>query len=101
VVDKTGTLTEGKPRVTKIVTAETTEEELLAAAASAESQSEHPLASAIVGAARERKVRIENLKEFSSITGGGVTAQIDRGSIVVGQLDFVRNHAGGTAAVPS
>ena len=49
VVDKTGTLTEGKPRVTQIVTTNgTSEEELLAAAASAESQSEHPLAAAIV-----------------------------------------------------
>ncbi|MFN2622899.1 MAG: copper-translocating P-type ATPase [Chthoniobacterales bacterium] len=101
VVDKTGTLTEGKPRVTKIIATETMEEELLAAAASAESRSEHPLASAIIAAARERRVPIENLNDFSSSTGGGVTAQTDRDSIVIGQLDFVRNHAGGTAAVPS
>ena len=101
VVDKTGTLTEGKPRVTKIVAIETTEEELLAAAASAESQSEHPLASAIVAAAAERKLRIGNVSDFSSTTGGGVIAQTDRGPIVVGQLDFVSSHAGATAAVPS
>jgi Cu+-exporting ATPase len=91
VVDKTGTLTEGKPRVTKIIAIEITEEELLSAAASAESQSEHPLASAIVAAARERKVPIENLNDFSSTTGGGVTVQTERGSIVVGQRDFVRS----------
>ena len=102
VVDKTGTLTEGKPRVTKIIAIETTEAELLAAAASAESQSEHPLASAIVAAARERKAPIENLTDFSSATGGGVIAQTARGSIVVGQLNFVRAQLGGTAAaVPS
>jgi Cu+-exporting ATPase len=101
VVDKTGTLTEGKPRVTNIVATETAEEELLAAAASAENQSEHPLASAIVAAARERKIPIENLNEFSSTTGGGVIAQTERGSIVVGQLDFVRNQLRGTASVPS
>ena len=97
VVDKTGTLTEGKPRVTKIIAAGTTEEELLAAAASAESRSEHPLASAIVAAGRERNVPITNINDFSSTTGGGVTAQTDSGSIAVGQRDFV----GGTAAVPS
>jgi Cu+-exporting ATPase len=81
--------------VTKIVANETTEEELLAAAAAAESQSEHPLAAAIVAAARERKVPIENLSDFSSTTGGGVTAQTERGSIGVGQRDFVRS------AIPS
>jgi Cu+-exporting ATPase len=100
-VDKTGTLTEGKPRVMKIIAIDITEEELLAAAASVESQSEHPLASAIVAAAQERKLRIDKVSDFTSTTGGGVIAQTDRGAIAVGQLDFVRNHAGGTAAVPS
>jgi P-type Cu+ transporter len=101
VVDKTGTLTEGKPRVTKIMAANgTTEDELLAAAASAENQSEHPLASAIVAAARERGLALDSVHEFASETGGGVTAQTDRGLIVVGHFDFVRTH-GGTAAVPS
>ncbi len=95
VVDKTGTLTEGKPRVTSIVAAGgTTEDELLAAAASAESQSEHPLASAIVAAARERNLPLSAIREFTSTTGSGVTAQTDRGSIAVGRLDFL----GGTAA---
>lgn len=100
VVDKTGTLTEGKPRVTKMIASEISEEELLAAAASAESQSEHPLASAIVTAARERKVPVESPRNFSSTTGGGVTAQTARGAIAVGQLNFLRN-LGGTASVPS
>src|SRR5256714_6166407 len=60
VIDKTGTLTEGKPRVTKVVTTPgVAENDLLAAAASAEQQSEHPLASAIVAAAREKKLLLE------------------------------------------
>jgi len=59
--------------VTKIIVArEITENDLLAAAASAEQQSEHPLASAIVEAARERNVSPENVEDFSSTTGGGV-----------------------------
>ena len=99
VIDKTGTLTEGKPRVTQIVTANgATEEELLAAAASAESQSEHPLASAILAAARERNLSLLPIREFASTTGGGVTAQTDRGSVAVGQLDFI---FGGTPTVAS
>ena len=102
VVDKTGTLTEGKPRVTKVIAASgTTEDELLAAAASAESQSEHPLASAIVTGARQRGLSLDSVREFASETGGGVTAQTERGSIAVGQLDFARTRVGGAAAVPS
>jgi Cu+-exporting ATPase len=91
VVDKTGTLTEGKPRVTKIVVAGgVTEDDLLAAAASAELQSEHPLASAIVAAARERSIAIENAEEFLSTTGGGVIAKKGDVQIVVGQPAFLR-----------
>jgi heavy metal translocating P-type ATPase len=91
VVDKTGTLTEGKPRVTKVVTAAgQTEDDLLAAAASAEQQSEHPLASAIVQTARERKVSFENVEEFSSTTGGGVIASKGGTKILVGQPGFLR-----------
>jgi len=91
VVDKTGTLTEGKPRVTKIISAAgQTEDDLLAAAGSVEQQSEHPLASAIVAAARERKLAIENVQDFSSSTGGGVIASKGGTQVVVGQPAFLR-----------
>ncbi|HEX4631228.1 MAG TPA: copper-translocating P-type ATPase [Chthoniobacterales bacterium] len=93
VIDKTGTLTEGKPRVTKVVTAsDITENDLLAATASAEQQSEHPLASAIVASAREKKLPLPNVDNFSSTTGGGVVATKDGLEIAVGKLEFLRDH---------
>jgi Cu+-exporting ATPase len=93
VVDKTGTLTEGKPRVTKIVTAGgMSEEDLLVAAAAAEQQSEHPLASAIVAEASEKNLVLEKVSDFTSTTGGGVTATTARGRILVGKLAFLREN---------
>jgi Cu+-exporting ATPase len=93
VVDKTGTLTEGKPRVTKLVTiGGINEDDLLAAAAAAEQQSEHPLASAIVAAAKEKNLAPEKISDFSSTTGGGVTAIAERGRILVGKLAFLREN---------
>jgi Cu+-exporting ATPase len=93
VVDKTGTLTEGKPRVTRIIaTPGTNEDDVLAAAASAEQQSEHPLAFAIVRAAQEKKIPLEKLDDFSSSTGGGVIATTGRATILVGQPVFLREN---------
>jgi Cu+-exporting ATPase len=93
VVDKTGTLTEGKPRVTKIVAAGgLSEEELLAAAAAAEQQSEHPLASAIVSGAKEKNLVLEKISDFSSTTGGGVTATTARGQVLVGKMAFLHEN---------
>ena len=98
VVDKTGTLTEGKPSVTKIIAAGgETEEELLAAAASAEQQSEHPLAAAIVAAARQRKLALGQVEDFSSTTGGGIVATQGGTRILVGQPAFLR--AGGVSGL--
>jgi Cu+-exporting ATPase len=93
VIDKTGTLTEGKPRVTKVVpVGGFSENELLVAAASVEQQSEHPLASAIVAAAREKDLALGKVEGFSSITGSGVNAASDGVEIVVGQAAFLRAH---------
>ncbi|HEX7517072.1 MAG TPA: copper-translocating P-type ATPase [Chthoniobacterales bacterium] len=91
VLDKTGTLTEGKPRVTKIITAGwISEDDLLAAAATAEQQSEHPLASAILAGAKG--LVLGKLTSFSSTTGGGVTATAAPGIILVGQPAFLREN---------
>jgi Cu+-exporting ATPase len=91
VVDKTGTLTEGNPRVTGIMTAGwISEDDLLATAASAEQQSEHPLAAAILAAAKDRNLALGKPTSFSSTTGGGVIATAAPGRILVGQPAFLR-----------
>jgi Cu+-exporting ATPase len=78
VVDKTGTLTEGKPRVVAVQpTPGRTEAEILALAASLEQSSEHPLAAAIATAARERSLKLRNTLDFASVTGKGVHGTID------------------------
>lgn len=93
VLDKTGTLTEGKPRVTTIITTEwISEGDLLAAAATAEQQSEHPLASAVLTEARARNLVLGKLTAFSSTAGGGVAAATASGSILVGQPAFLHEN---------
>jgi P-type Cu+ transporter len=85
VVDKTGTLTEGKPRVVATVPAEGFDEStLLSRAASVERSSEHPLAAAIVASARERGLSLPEATDFRSITGKGVTARIEGKEWVIG-----------------
>ncbi len=90
VVDKTGTLTEGKPRVTAIrPVAGITEDELLRLAASLERASEHPLASAIVKSAAERKLKLAEASDFDSPVGKGVTGKLDGKSIAIGNRRFL------------
>lgn len=85
VVDKTGTLTEGKPRLTAVLaTSELGEPRLLALVASLERASEHPLAQAIVDGARERAIALCEPSSFESITGRGVVGEIDGASVLVG-----------------
>lgn len=77
VVDKTGTLTEGKPRVTSIIAATGLSElDILALAASLEQSSEHPLATASIAAARDSNISIQGATDFTSITGKGVTGKV-------------------------
>src|SRR6267378_46504 len=91
VVDKTGTLTEGKPRLTSIVASNSLDgNQLLAAAAAVEQQSEHPLASAIVRGAQDRHVTLPKVTHFQSSTGGGVSAEIDGKTVLVGKPQFLR-----------
>jgi Cu+-exporting ATPase len=91
VLDKTGTITQGKPTVSQVIATEgNSEEEVLRLAASAEQFSSHPLAKAIVAAARERGLKLTGVDGFSSEAGAGVTAQITGGKIFVGSDSFVR-----------
>jgi Cu+-exporting ATPase len=88
VVDKTGTLTEGKPTVRKIVgSVSFNEERILRLAASLERASEHPLASAIVDEAESRGVELADVKKFESITGQGVKGMIDGDEVFVGKTE--------------
>jgi len=90
VIDKTGTLTEGRPKVqTLSATAGHTETELLAHAAALETMSEHPLAQAIVSYAKEKQARVLNVEEFESITGKGVRGRIDGKLTVLGNLSLM------------
>ncbi|MDB5392868.1 MAG: copper-translocating P-type ATPase [Rhodospirillales bacterium] len=90
VVDKTGTLTEGKPKVTAIVAAaSTSESDILRLAASLEISSEHPLAAAIVAAAKERGVAIDDASDFSSVTGKGVIGKVEGKSVVLGNAKLM------------
>src|SRR5262249_42324104 len=85
VVDKTGTLTEGKPRVVTVVPMHgASEEELLRTAASLESSSEHPLAAAVIEAAKSRGIALAKVDEFRSLTGKGVTARLDGRRVALG-----------------
>jgi Cu+-exporting ATPase len=97
VVDKTGTLTEGKPQLTSIVSFnERDESELLRLAASLERGSEHPLAAAIVSAAQRRELRLSNAGNFQSVTGKGIVGTVDQSRVALGNqklLDDLGIHA--------
>ena len=94
IVDKTGTLTEGKPRLIRIITAQGfTEEQLLSAAASVEQVSEHPLAAAVVEAAHDRSLTLGKAVDFQSTTGGGVIGKVEGKTVVVGKPEFLKEQA--------
>jgi P-type Cu+ transporter len=117
VFDKTGTLTEGKPKVTAILpAAEFDENALLRLAASVERASEHPLADAILRAAKERRLDFAEVTDFESPTGKGVTAKVDGKRIVLGNANYLasigiepamldaeakRLRAGGATVIPT
>jgi Cu+-exporting ATPase len=94
VVDKTGTLTDGKPKLVSVITTEAiNEQNLLRLAASLERGSEHPLAEAIVAGAQERGVELTGATAFDSITGKGVTGEVDGHKVALGNralLDDLR-----------
>ncbi len=91
VVDKTGTLTEGKPKVTDFLTAKGyDEDELIKYAASLERASEHPLAQSVIEYAKESNIALINVDNFEAIPGKGVIAQIDDKKILLGSDNFLQ-----------
>jgi Cu+-exporting ATPase len=90
ITDKTGTLTAGKPEVVSRVSDKgASEHDLLQIAASVEAHSEHPLARAIVEAARKEQIALRDVTDFQSTTGGGVSAQLNGRRVLVGKEKFV------------
>jgi P-type Cu+ transporter len=93
VVDKTGTLTEGKPAVTAVVPAQGfSESDILRLAASVERASEHPLALAIVAAAEARELRTAPVSDFDSPTGKGALGSVEGHAVVLGNARFLAEH---------
>lgn len=91
VIDKTGTLTEGKPKLVGVeIVGGSAEDELLALVAAVESRSEHPLAHAIVTAAEERGLSLAQPQDFASTTGAGVSARVDGRNVAVGNASMMR-----------
>lgn len=91
VMDKTGTITEGKPRVTDILTNGISETEMLKIAASAEKGSEHPLADAIVEEAKNRKLDLYNVDKFKAIPGQGLEAIVNNKKYYLGNIKLVND----------
>lgn len=100
VVDKTGTLTEGKPKVVAIVPATGfVEDDILRLAASVERASEHPLADAIMRAAKEKQLSLGQVEEFDSPTGKGATGKVDGKTIVLGNAGYLSSIGIDTRAI--
>ena len=92
VVDKTGTLTEGKPKLIDVLpTGGFDSREFLRLAASLEQNSEHPLATAIVQGAKDQGIVFEAVKDFRSVTAGGVLGAVGDRAVMIGKPDFLRN----------
>ena len=91
LLDKTGTLTANKPKITKTVTFSGNENELITVAASAEKQSSHPLAKPIIALAEERKLALENIENYKAVQGQGLTATLGGKEVAVGNLRLIKS----------
>jgi heavy metal translocating P-type ATPase len=92
VVDKTGTLTEGKPKLVDVLpSSDFDAKEFLRLAASLEQNSEHPLAAAIIQGAKDQDLTLESVNDFRSVTAGGVLGTVAGRAVMVGKPDFLRN----------
>jgi len=93
VVDKTGTLTAGQPKVTDVIASDGFDQnKLLSIAASVESQSEHPLARAIVSEAKQRGIPQRKVEDFVSVTGAGIQANVDGKNVLIGHDAFLQGN---------
>jgi len=102
VVDKTGTLTEGKPKLTTVLkTDDISEDDVLMVAASIERASEHPLAAAIVAGAERRQLEMQAVEEFTAITGKGVQATVGTRSVLLGNAKLMQDNEVDISAVTS
>ena len=109
VLDKTGTITKGKPVVTNVISRDYTKEKLLEIAASCESLSEHPIGNAIVDAARNQGIELRKVCEFQNVAGKGIRATIDEQVYTIGnrkncmelQLDFAQYEKDATKSAES
>jgi Cu2+-exporting ATPase len=100
VLDKTGTLTEGKPQVTDVVTASgISKDELIALVAAAESGSSHPLAQTVVNEANKRRVKLGVVKGFANLAGLGVEAMVDSKRVLVGTERLMKDKKVSTTAI--
>ena len=93
IFDKTGTLTVGEPRVVDVVASSNPvgEDEMLRLAASAEASSEHPLAAAVVDAAKERDLAVVDARDFNAVPGHGLEAKVDGRTVLVGNAKLMRD----------
>ena len=90
LIDKTGTLTEGKPKITKIVTTENFDEhDTIQYCASLEKVSEHPVAAAVLEYAKEKNISLLEVKDFEYITGKGIKGIIDNKEVAIGSDEFI------------
>lgn len=93
-LDKTGTITKGEPRVTDIIpNGETTEDELLKAAASLEKKSEHPLAKAVISYAESKNIICDDVSIFKALPGNGLSGTVNGKNIFAGNLNFIKTKA--------
>ncbi|MGX9857567.1 heavy metal translocating P-type ATPase (plasmid) [Limimaricola variabilis] len=99
VVDKTGTLTEGRPALVEVVAEGMTEDELLGLVAALEAQSEHPLARAIVEGASARGIILPEVESFDSTTGKGISGRVGGRSIAIGNVAMMQDAGADTAAL--
>lgn len=92
ILDKTGTITEGKPKVTDILTNNLSKEEILLLAASVEKRSEHPLGEAIVNFACEKGINLKEATNFKAILGHGIEAKVDDDLVLLGNIKLMKEN---------